>query len=88
MLAAAGGAESGAALLADYHWLRQVEACARWAAGRSVERLPDDLAVVAELVEPGLRPEALREQVAAARTRIRAGYDRVVARGSIAALGS
>ena len=86
MLAATGGAESGAALLADYHWLRRVEACARWVAGRSVERLPSELAAVAELVEPGLGPEALREQVAAARARIRAAYDRVIAQESIAAL--
>ncbi len=86
MLAATGGAKSGAALLADYHWLRRVEACARWVAGRSVERLPRELAPVAELVESELGPEDLREQVAAARRRIRAGYDRVVARESIAAL--
>lgn len=86
MLAATGGAKSSAALLADYHWLRRVEACARWVAGRSVERLPHELAPVAELVESGLGPEDLREQVAAARRRIRASYDRVVARESIATL--
>ncbi len=87
MLAAASGARSGAGLLSDYHWLRRVEACARWAAGRPVERLPNELAVVAELVEPGLEPDVLREQVAAARARIRAIYDRVLARDSITALG-
>ena len=86
MLAAVGGAKFGAALLVDYHWLRRVEACARWAAGRSVERLPSELAVIAELVEPGLDAEALHEQVVAARKRIRAAYDRVLARDSIAAL--
>jgi glutamate-ammonia-ligase adenylyltransferase len=88
MLAAVGGRSFGAALLADYHWLRRVEACARWNAGRSAERLPPELAAVAELVEPGLAPEALREQMAAARARIRAVYDRVVERQSIAALES
>ena len=88
MLAAAADAESGAALLADYHWLRRVEACARWAAGRSVERLPGELAVVAELVESGLPPEALREQLVAARARVRAVYDRVLAHDSIAGLGA
>jgi glutamate-ammonia-ligase adenylyltransferase len=88
MLAAVGGAEFGAALLVDYHWLRRVEACARWAAGRSVERLPRELAVIAELVEPGIDAEALREQVTAARKRIRAAYDRVIAEGSIAGLGA
>jgi glutamate-ammonia-ligase adenylyltransferase len=86
MLAAVGGSGFGAALLADYHWLREVEACARWVAGRPVERLPSELDAVAELALPGLDPEALREQVVAARQRIRAAYDRVVARGSIAAL--
>jgi glutamate-ammonia-ligase adenylyltransferase len=86
MLAAAGGRGFGATLLADYHWLREVEACARWVAGRPVERLPDELAAVAELVEPGLSPEALRERLAATRRRIRGRYDRVVARGTIAAL--
>ena len=88
MLAAVGTDATATALLADYQLLRRVEACARWAAGRSIERLPGELAVVAELVQPGSQPEALREEVAAARGRIRAAYDRVVARGSIAALGA
>jgi glutamate-ammonia-ligase adenylyltransferase len=86
MLAAAGGSGFGAALLADYHWLREVEAFVRWVAGRSVERLPGELTAVAELVEPGLPPDGLRERVAAARQRIRAAYDRVVTQDSIAAL--
>jgi glutamate-ammonia-ligase adenylyltransferase len=86
MLAAIGGRDFGAALLADYQGLRQVEACARWVAGRAVERLPDALAEVAELVEPGLAPDALRERVAAARVRIRAVYERVIAQESIAAV--
>ena len=88
MLAAAGGADFGEVLLADYHWLREVEACARWVAGRSVERLPGELATVAELAVPGAGREALRERVATARTRIRAAYDRVIAQESIAALGT
>jgi glutamate-ammonia-ligase adenylyltransferase len=86
MLTAAGAADAADALLADYQLLRRVEACARWAAGRSVERLPDELAVVAELFQPGSGPEAVRDEVAAARRRIRAAYDRVVESGSIAAL--
>jgi [glutamine synthetase] adenylyltransferase / [glutamine synthetase]-adenylyl-L-tyrosine phosphorylase len=86
MLAAAGAADAADALLADYQRLRRVEACARWAAGRSVERLPDELAVVAELFQPGSGPETVRDEVAAARRRIRAAYDRVVESGSIAAL--
>jgi glutamate-ammonia-ligase adenylyltransferase len=86
MLAAAGCGAAATGLLADYHWLRRVEACARWVAGRPIERLPGELAEVAELVEPGSPPEVLRERIAAARGRIRAAYERVVARGSIAAL--
>jgi hypothetical protein len=86
MLTAACGDGSGSGLLADYQWLRRVEACARWAAGRPVEQLPSDLTAVAELVEPGLAPEALREHVAKTRARVRAVYEHVIARGSIAAL--
>jgi glutamate-ammonia-ligase adenylyltransferase len=86
MLAAAGADAASAALLADYQLLRRVEACTRWAAGRSLERLPAELTGIAELVEPGSGPEALREAVAAARRRVRDAYTRVVARGSIAAL--
>ncbi len=74
------------ALLADYRALRRVEACARWAVGRGVESLPADLAATAELVESGLAPEALRERVAAARARLRAAWETVIARGTIAAL--
>ena len=44
--------------------------------------------MVAELVEPGSGEETLRDEVGAARRRIRAVYESVVARGSIAALGS
>jgi len=88
LLAAVGVEAASAALLADYQFLRRVEACVRWAAGRAVERLPAELGVVAELVEPGGGPEELRERLAEARGRIRAGYERVVARGSIAALGA
>ncbi len=88
MLAAVSGEAAGAEVLADYHWLRRVEACARWVAGRPIERLPRELADVAELALPGQGPEALREQVAAARRRLRAVYERVIAQGSIAALGA
>ena len=88
LLAAVGVEAASAALLADYQFLRRVEACVRWAAGRAVERLPAELDGVAELVDPGSGPQALRERLAAARGRIRAGYERVVARGSIAALGA
>jgi hypothetical protein len=88
MWSAALGASVQPALLGDYQLLRRVEACARWVAGRAVEQLPADLAAAAELVEPGLTGDALRERVAAARLRIRAAYDRVVAQGTIGALES
>jgi len=86
LLSAAAPPGAGEELLSDYQLLRRVEACARWVAGRAVERLPGELTMIAELVETGLAPEALRERVAAARRRIRAAYDRVIALGSIAGL--
>ena len=87
MLRAAAPGEGCEALLVEYHALRRIEARARWVAGRGVERLPDDLAVTAELVEPGLSAEALRERVAATRRRVRADWDRVLAAGSIEGIG-
>jgi glutamate-ammonia-ligase adenylyltransferase len=86
MLRAAAPEGASDALLTDYHELRRIEARARWIAGRGVERLPDDLAATAELVEPGLDPEALRDRVGATRRRVREAWDRVVAAGSIAGL--
>lgn len=76
-------------LLADYALLRRVEAIARWVAGRGVETLPvagEDLEVVAELFEPGLPGAALRDRIAAARTRIRSLYDRVTRGGGVEVL--
>jgi glutamate-ammonia-ligase adenylyltransferase len=87
MLGAAGVDGAAAPLLSDYQFLRRVEACTRWAAGRAVERLPAELEVLAELVRSGSGPEELRGEIAAARRRIRAGYDVVLAGGSIAAIG-
>jgi glutamine synthetase adenylyltransferase len=86
MLCASGAADPDDPLLADYYTLRRVEACARWVAGRAIERLPDELAEVAELVAPGTAPEALRDIVKTARARIRAAYERVIERGSITGL--
>ena len=88
MLEAAAGPKAPAALLADYAWLRRVEARARWVSGRGLEELPDELGAVAELVEPGLGPEGLRERVRDARARIREVYARVVAAESIGALSA
>ena len=42
--------------------------------------------LVAELVEPGLRAEALGERIAAARARIAAAFEAVCAAGSIEAI--
>lgn len=87
LLRAGAGDVAAEPLLVDYRVLRRVEACARWVAGRGVEALPAELDAVAELVEPGLAAEALRGRVRETRARIRAAYDRVIAAGSIAALG-
>lgn len=74
-------------VLADYFFLRRVEACARWAAGRGVEAVAAEaLPLVAELVEPGWPGEALGEALTAARERVRDAYSRVVAANSIDAL--
>ena len=86
MLAASLGGAPPEELLADYQLLRRVEARGRWAAGRGLEALPDDLETIAELVEPGLEPAALETRLRQARQRIRGAYDRVIAAESIAAL--
>jgi glutamate-ammonia-ligase adenylyltransferase len=75
------------ALLADYRTLRVVEARGRWLAGRAIDSLdPAAAAQLAELVEPGLGPDALLERVDAARKRIRSAFDAVVKAGSLDAL--
>ncbi len=76
-------------LLAAYGLLRSVEARARWVAGRPVEEIPaegEGLAAIAELTQPGLAPAELLERIRAARRRIRAAYQAVVAAEAIAAL--
>ncbi len=86
MLRSAAGDEAAEPLLADYHTLRRIEARVRWVTGRGVEQLPDDLDATAELVEPGLAGDALREQVREARARIHEAFRRVIGAGSIAGL--
>jgi glutamate-ammonia-ligase adenylyltransferase len=79
------------ALARDYAFLREVEARARFVAGRAVEELRSDgeaLAVVAELVESGLSPEKLLERLAASRAAVRSAYGRVVAARSIRAIAA
>lgn len=90
MLAAAGHPEAERRLLSAYALLRTVEARARWTAGRPVEHLRGEereLSAIAELVEPGLDPEALRERMDAARRTLAAAFEAVVEAGSIDALG-
>lgn len=86
MLRAVAPGEASEALLSDYRGLREIEACVRWVAGRGIETLPDELGLAAELAEPGLDADALRERVARLRERIRTAYDAVIAAESIGAL--
>lgn len=89
MLEACVTGETVSVLLQDYRLLRITEARARWFAGRAVESLEssdDTQAVVLSLVEPDRAVDATLGQIEAARSRIRAAYQRVIAAGSIAAL--
>jgi glutamate-ammonia-ligase adenylyltransferase len=77
------------ALLADYLTLRIVEARSRWLRVHSIEGLETDsefLGVVAELVEPGLAPSALLEQIESVQQRVRAAYEAVISAGTIRAI--
>lgn len=89
MLRACASGPRVEAVLEDYQLLRRLEARARWVAGRPVESVRRDdetLAVVAELVEPGLTGEDLLERVSAARKRVRDAYAAVIAADSLDAL--
>ena len=89
MLRATAPGPACEALLADYAFLRRLEARVRWVHGRALEQFDpaDPLAEsVAELVEPGLALPGLLEQIAGARERIRSAYQRVIGAGSIGAL--
>jgi len=77
-------------LIADYTFLRCVEARARWVTGRAVEFFDfdrPDAEIVAELVQPGSEPTTLRQEVDGARSQIRTAYDAVISAGTIRALG-
>lgn len=90
LLRAAVRSERVERVLADYRWLRVVEARARWLASRPVESVDadaDDLDVLAELADPGSDGPALLERVARARREIRAAWTDVLAAASITALG-
>ena len=89
MLRAAADGPSVDHLLEGYSFLRRVEACNRWVAGRAEESLKlnsENIDVVAELVEPGLTPDALAMRLADVRQTVRSSYDRVIAAGTIRAL--
>ena len=89
LLGSVASGDGLARVLDGYRLLRRIEACARWVAGRPLEVLETSggtLAVVAELVEPGLTGQELLERLEAARTAIRDACERVLAAGTIAAL--
>ena len=89
LLRAAAGGDRVDRLLADYRFLRIVEARARWVAGRAIETLDtagEGLGAVAALVEPGLAPAPLLEEITSARRRVREVYDAVIGADTIDAV--
>jgi glutamate-ammonia-ligase adenylyltransferase len=89
MLTAVASGPTVEGVVSAYGLLRAVEARSRWSTGRAVEVLPTNpeaLAVVAELVEPGLAPSELLERTHASRTRVREALERVLAADTVAAL--
>jgi glutamate-ammonia-ligase adenylyltransferase len=86
MLSAAGRGPRLNQLQDAYRFLRRVQARARWAADRAVEDIPSDpaaLAVLADLVEPGLEPGQFLERVEATCARNREAYAKVIDAGTI-----
>ncbi len=78
------------ALLQDYAFLRRIEACARWLAGRAVETLAiqaETGGLVADLVSPGESAAGLAARVGDARARVAAAFEAVAAAASIDAVG-
>jgi [glutamine synthetase] adenylyltransferase / [glutamine synthetase]-adenylyl-L-tyrosine phosphorylase len=76
-------------LLLDYAFLRRVEACARWIAGRPVESIArggETFDWLADLVSPGQGAERATARIELARARIAECFDRVAAKESIEAL--
>lgn len=91
MLRKASAGERLEVLLADYAFLRKVEACARWQAGRAVESLPlqgETAELVADLVSPGESARELGARVSATRARIAATFDLVCEKRSMDAISS
>ncbi len=89
MLRATAGGPTVERLLEGYRFLRRVEACNRWVAGRAEESLKlnsESIDVLAELVEPGLTPDTLAIRLADVRRSVRSSFGAVVAAGTIRAL--
>jgi len=89
MLRAAAPGPALEALLLDYAFLRQVEACARWLAGRAVEsiaRSGESAAWLADLVAPGQPPERVTARLERARSRIAESFERVCKKETIEAI--
>jgi len=89
MLRAAVQGPAVEALLLDYAFLRRVEACARWLAGRAVESIAktgEQAEWLADLVAPGQPQARVTRQLAAARERIAQAFERVSAKQTIDAL--
>jgi glutamate-ammonia-ligase adenylyltransferase len=89
MLRAAVQGPAVEAVLLDYALLRRVEACARWLAGRAVEsiaRTGESVPWLADLVAPGQPAERVTRNLAAARDRIAAAFERVCAKETVDAL--
>jgi hypothetical protein len=66
-----------------------VESRARWVAGRPVEDARtdgDELALLAELVDPNIEPAALFESITEAQKRIRTAFESAVEHSTISAL--
>jgi len=89
MLRAALQTPAVEALLVDYAFLRRVEACARWLAGRAVESIAktgEQAEWLADLVEPGQSAGRVMQDLAASRDRIAQAFERVCAKQTVAAL--
>jgi len=89
MLRTVAPGESTEELIKAYAFLRRLEACTRWIAGRAVEnmRLSSETAgMISELVEPGASVDDLARRTREAQGLVRERYEGVLATGSIASL--
>jgi glutamate-ammonia-ligase adenylyltransferase len=89
MLRAVAPGERCEELIGAYTFLRRLEACARWVAGRAVEsvRLHSETAgMIAELVEAGQSVDGLARRTRDAQRQVRDAYESAIDAGSIDAL--